>query len=223
MTPSLQKEIHDFFSNQPKYKSNHLKRLFDIIFSAIILILLSPLFLILSCIVYSTSKGPIFYSSKRISVGGKVIYCWKFRTMHKNADQKLHQLLSSHPKLKEEWDLHHKLKKDPRITKIGSFLRKTSLDELPQFWNVLKGDLSTVGPRPLSEEEVYKVILQGKGKMFSVKPGITGLWQTSGRSLISFQNRILLEEQYAENHSFFIDIKLILKTILIMIFPKGAY
>jgi undecaprenyl-phosphate galactose phosphotransferase len=170
-----------------------------------------------------TSKGPIFYSSKRIGASGKVINCWKFRTMHPDAEKKLKELLSSSPTLQKEWKENYKLKNDPRITKVGSFLRKTSLDELPQFWNILKGDMSTVGPRPLSIDEVSVVIEKGKDKIFSVKPGLTGLWQTSGRNLIPFEQRIDIEVKYVEKRSFWLDLYLILKTIPHMIFSKGAF
>jgi len=206
-----------------KRQDNPLKRGFDIVFSALVLIFGAPIYSIIAIIIKFTSKGPVLYPSKRIGICGKVIYCWKFRSMVQNADQKLAALLESDPKLKKEWNETFKLKSDPRITKIGAFLRKTSLDELPQFWNVLKGDLSTVGPRPLSATEVLIVIEKGHKKIFSVRPGLTGLWQTSGRNLIQYEKRILLEKEYVEKQSLLLDLKLILKTITMMIFPKGAY
>lgn len=199
------------------------KRSFDIFFSLIILLLILPLIIIIALLIALTSRGPIFYPSRRIGAGGKIINCWKFRTMHRNAEERLKELLASSAALQKEWQQHYKLKNDPRITKVGSFLRKTSLDELPQFWNVLKGDMSTVGPRPLSVDEVSVVIEKGKDKIFSVKPGITGLWQTSGRSLIPFDQRIAIEESYVAKRSFWLDLYLIMKTIPRMIFTKGAF
>ena len=218
-------ELHlsNFFRKNKYIRRNLAKRAFDIAFSSVVLFAISPFLLLLIVLVKMTSRGPVFYSSKRIGAGGQTIYCWKFRTMFIDADTKLKEILGNNPEMQKEWLEHYKLKDDPRITKVGSFLRKTSLDELPQFWNVLKGDLSTVGPRPLSAEEVLRVILQGHGKMFSVRPGITGLWQTSGRNLIPFDMRIKMEEEYVEKQSFFLDLYLIVKTVPMMIFPKGAF
>jgi undecaprenyl-phosphate galactose phosphotransferase len=143
--------------------------------------------------------------------------------MYKNADEKLYELLETNPELREEYEVFHKLKNDPRITTIGKWLRKTSLDELPQFFNVLLGDLSVVGPRPYAIDELPKILECGSLNIFSVRPGITGLWQTSGRNLLSFQQRVKLEESYIHSQSFFYDLKLILKTIPLIILPKGAY
>jgi len=219
----IEKQLASFFHKNNQVKRNIGKRFFDILFSLCILIMISPIIVLLTILVKTTSKGPVFYSSKRIGAGGQLIHCWKFRTMFVDADAKLKEILETDPEMQREWLEHYKLRNDPRITKIGSFLRKTSLDELPQFWNVLKGDLSTVGPRPLSSDEVLRVIIQGHGRMFSVKPGITGLWQTSGRNLIPFDMRIKMEEEYVEKQSFLLDLYLILKTVPMMIFPKGAF
>ena len=127
---------------------NPIKRSFDILFSLTVLLAISPLILILSLLVRFSSAGSVFYKSRRLGRGGKTIDCWKFRSMYKDADDRLHHLLSSDEQFRAEWEAFQKVKNDPRITPIGRFLRKTSLDELPQFWNVLKGDLSVVGPRP---------------------------------------------------------------------------
>jgi exopolysaccharide production protein ExoY len=142
--------------------------------------------------------------------------------MHKDADLMLKKILQDKSKLRE-WESSFKLKKDSRITKLGHFLRKTSLDELPQFWNVLKGDLSVVGPRPVSKKEAL-LFLQEKGEIiFTVRPGITGLWQTSGRNNIPYSQRMELEELYVKTRSFKLDLILIAKTIPLMISPKGAF
>jgi undecaprenyl-phosphate galactose phosphotransferase len=140
-----------------------------------------------------------------------------------DAEEKLSALLNSNPELSEEWKQFSKLKKDPRMTKIGRILRKTSLDELPQFWNVLRGDLSVVGPRPYLVEEIHNYVGRSREKILSVRPGITGIWQISGRNLLTFAERLKLEEGYAERQSFLFDILIILKTIPIILFPKGAF
>lgn len=200
-----------------------LKRAFDIGFSVCILFLISPFFLFLIFLVKISSKGPVFYGSVRVGLHGKKIICWKLRTMIQGADLLLEDLLKKNPELKIEWEKNYKLKQDVRITKVGHFLRRTSLDELPQFFNVLKGDLSVVGPRPVSFAEVDLFIHNQGGKIFSVRPGLTGLWQTSGRSDLSYDTRIALEKKYIEKQSFAFDLLLILKTIPLMIFPKGAF
>lgn len=205
----------------PKYIS--LKRAFDISFSLLALIVSSPIFIVIIILVKAFSKGPIFYGSVRVGLHGKKIICYKFRTMVQNADALLKEILEKNPTLQEEWEKNYKLKKDPRITKIGKFLRKTSLDEIPQFWNVLKGDLSVVGPRPISFAEIELFLFHEGGKIFSIRPGLTGLWQTSGRSNLSYEKRIELEKQYLEKQSFLLDLILIAKTIPSMLFPKGAF
>lgn len=194
------------------------------------LILAAPFFLSVMFLIAITSRGPIFYKGLRMGHKGKLIYCWKFRTMCLDADARLKQILESDPALLSEWQAYFKLKKDPRLTHIGKFLRKTSLDELPQFWNVLKGDLSVVGPRPIAIEDAqraYEEIRRHFGdkteKILSVKPGITCIWQTLGRNLLTFEERILLEERYVDEQSLLLDIKIILKTIPVVLFPKGAF
>jgi exopolysaccharide production protein ExoY len=208
-----------------------LKRVFDLLFSAVVLFFLSPFLLTIALIVRLTSPGPIFYKSVRLGRGGKIIYCWKFRSMFRDADRRLNDLLASNAALRKEWHEFQKLKKDPRVTFVGNFLRKTSLDELPQFWNVLKGDLSIVGPRPPvlvgpPEGFTYEIIKwygSSTIKILSVRPGLTGIWQISGRSLLTFNERIRLEERYAETRTFCKDLFLILKTIPAIFFSKGAY
>ena len=144
--------------------------------------------------------------------------------MNKDAEQELKKIFSQNPKLFLQWKHFYKLKQDPRVTKIGIFLRKFSLDELPQFWNVLKGDLSVVGPRPVVQEEIKKYYNVKAYKILSVRPGLTGLWQVSGRSDVnSYKERIRLDELYVDNQSFLMDLKLIAKTIPAMLFSKGSY
>lgn len=204
-------------------KHNPTKRIFDIIFSLFALVICLPLLLIIAAIILFSSRGKIIYSHERIGRGGKPFRCYKFRTMYKDADLRLQELLTNNPQLLEEWKSSRKLKKDPRVTPVGQFLRKTSLDEFPQFWNVLKGELSIVGPRPVVKEEVTDYLGDKASKILSVRPGLTGIWQVSGRNDVSYANRINLDEQYVDTHSLYLDLILIFKTIPRMIFSKGAY
>ncbi len=199
------------------------KRIFDVLFSLGAMIFFIPIGMVAVLFIKATSPGPIFYSSKRVGKDGQPIYCWKFRTMHQDADKKLLEILRENPKLKQEWDTYYKLKEDPRVSTIGKILRKTSLDELPQFFNVLKGDLSVVGPRPVTEEEIQKYFGSKASKILSVRPGLTGIWQTSGRSLLTFDERIRLEESYIDRQSLTLDLRIICKTIPAMFFTKGAF
>lgn len=213
-------------SSAHSYQIRHypLKRIFDITFSIFCLLLGVPIFLTIALAVWLTSPGKIIYSHERIGRGGKSFRCYKFRTMYQDADQRLKDILNENSHLKKEWDNCFKLKNDPRITSIGNFLRKTSLDELPQFWNVLKGDLSVVGPRPIVQAEVDKYLGLKAYKILSIRPGLTGPWQVSGRSDINcYQKRILLDEYYVDHRSMVLDLKLIAKTIPTMLFSKGAY
>lgn len=207
------------------YRIQHfpLKRAFDLAFSFLFLTFFSPFFLILALSIRISSHGRAIYSHERIGRGGKAFKCYKFRTMYEDAESRLEALLRSNPTLREEWNRSFKLKNDPRITPFGRFLRKTSLDELPQFWNVFKGDLSIVGPRPVVQEELNHHFGVKAYKILSIRPGLTGLWQVSGRSDTSYETRIRLDETYVDTQSFFLDLKLILKTIPCMICLKGAY
>lgn len=200
------------------------KRLFDIIFSLLALIITTPLILLISLLLFLTSKNKkIIYSHERIGRKGKPFLCYKFQTMYPDSDKKLTQLLEEDLELRKEWETNRKIKKDPRVTPFGAFLRRTSLDELPQFWNVIKGDLSVVGPRPVVKEEIHQHFGNKAEKILSIRPGITGMWQTSGRSNISYCQRIHLDETYVDNQSLILDIKLIAKTIPKIICTKDAY
>ena len=166
------------------------KRIFDIIFSSAALLFFLPYALVIGILIKLSSVGPIFYKCRRVGKNGRIIECWKFRTMCLGAEEKLRTILAENPKMKKEWDIYFKLKDDPRVSGVGKFLRKTSMDELPQFWNIIKGDLSVVGPRPVTEEEVKRYFCDKAGKILSVRPGLTGIWQTSGRNLLTFDERI---------------------------------
>ncbi len=198
------------------------KRLFDIIFSSAVLIIFSPLYLAIMIGIRLSSPGSPLFIQPRLGAGGKVFKCYKFRTMYSDAEKRLRTLLAENPELKAEWEENQKLKNDPRIFSLGKTLRRTSLDELPQFWNVLMGDLSVVGPRPYMITQ-RKALGEQLYTILSVKPGITGLWQTSGRSHTNFQQRISLDASYVEIHSFFFDLFLVFKTIVQMLFSKNAY
>ena len=216
--------------SRPKGLSQHrlngefAKRLFDVLFSLSILILFLPVYLLLATLIALSSSGPIFYVQERVGKNYKPFGCLKFRTMVENADDLLLDIMESSPQLREEFEDNFKLKKDPRITAIGKFLRFTSLDEFPQFWNVLKGDMSVVGPRPLVPEELHKYG-QHMDKVLKIRPGITGLWQVSGRNDIPYPLRVQMDIYYVNFRNFWFDLWLIFKTIGVIIFPKnnGAY
>jgi lipopolysaccharide/colanic/teichoic acid biosynthesis glycosyltransferase len=177
---------------------------------------------IVSAMVMLSSPGPIFYSHRRIRKSGAFFSMWKFRTMCVNSAEVLEEYLAQHPEARSEWNKTHKLRNDPRITPIGSFLRRYSLDELPQLWNVLVGQMSLVGPRPIVAAEVEKY-----GDSFNcycrVKPGLTGLWQVSGRSGLSYDERVALDCAYVECWSLQKDVRILLKTFASVVNQDGAF
>jgi exopolysaccharide biosynthesis polyprenyl glycosylphosphotransferase len=200
------------------------KRGFDILFSTGVLVFSLPLMFIISLLIKLEDWGPVIYRHKRITATGKEFDCLKFRTMRIGADQELSTLLRERPALREEWEQTYKLKKDPRITRIGRILRKTSLDEFPQFLNVLKGDMSVVGARPIVGGELREYYRESAGRYCSMKPGITGPWQVSKRSNIDdYQERVDLDDWYILNYSLWTDIKIIFRTVYIMFKRDGAY
>jgi Undecaprenyl-phosphate galactose phosphotransferase WbaP len=198
------------------------KRCLDFFAAIVGGVALLPLFLVLSVWVKASSRGPVFYGHKRIGRYGKTFKAWKFRTMFENSNLVLERYLEENPELLEEWQRDHKLRYDPRVTRVGRFLRKTSLDELPQLWNVIRGQMSLVGPRPIVTEEIVKY---GPyyGLYTMVKPGITGLWQVSGRNNTTYDERVQLDAYYVRNWSPWMDVVLLLKTIRIVLFARGAY
>ena len=204
-------------------KSNRImKRIFDIVATVCGGILILPIFAIIAVIIYLDSPGPIVFGHKRVGQGGKAFLCYKFRSMVPNAQEALEEYLKENPTAYEEWVREFKLKDDPRVTRIGKFLRKTSLDELPQLWNVLVGDMSLVGPRPIVRDEIVKY---GDyiNDFYLVPPGITGVWQVSGRSDTTYEERVLMDSWYVHNWSVWIDIVYLLKTVLVVFKAKGAY
>ncbi len=201
-----------------------LKRLGDIIFSLVFLAVTFPLFFLLAFLVKLSSVGPIFYVQKRVGRNNCRFGCIKFRTMYEEADDLLANLLSQSSSLKIEFERDFKLRKDPRITPIGRLLRRTSLDELPQFINILRGDMSLVGPRPIVPKEIPRYA-NCMDEVLSVRPGLTGLWQVSGRNNLSYKRRVELDLIYARERTFILDTRVIIRTLGVLLFPmdRGAY
>lgn len=207
--------------NLAKWSSRILKRLFDIVGSLAIIIVLSPALLYISLKV-KKDGGPAIYGHERIGKGGRPFKCLKFRSMVINSKEVLAELLENDPAAKAEWDATFKLKNDPRVTKIGAFLRRTSLDELPQLFNVLKGEMSLVGPRPIITAELERYNEEVDYYLLS-KPGMTGLWQVSGRSDVDYETRVYLDAWYVKNWSMWNDIAILFKTIGVVLKKDGAY
>ncbi len=198
------------------------KRSLDILLVLLSTPLLLPLLVLLSIAVALTSPGPIFFSHRRICRDGRFFSMWKFRTMCVNSAEVLDRYLAEHPAARTEWMSSHKLRHDPRVTPLGRFMRKFSLDELPQIWNVLGGEMSLVGPRPIVAAEAEKY-----GDRFScytsVKPGLTGLWQVSGRSTTTYDQRVALDCDYVHNWSLAMDAKILCRTFQSVVTTDGAF
>lgn len=207
--------------NNEKIKNKpyiYVKRGIDVILSTIALVVLSPVFLILAILIKLDSKGPVFFLHTRIGKNGKNIKIYKFRTMVTNAEELIKEFT---PEQMKEYKENYKLTNDPRITKIGKFLRKTSLDELPQLINIIKGDLSIIGPRPVVKDELEKYG-ENMAKFLSVTPGLTGNWAANGRNNTTYEERMKLELEYVDNISLKTDIKIFFQTIFAVIKKEGA-
>jgi len=220
--PSLERALRANKAPSDFFRYRVVKRCFDI---ALVLISTPVVFVLLGLVaatVKLSSRGPILYSHRRIRKSGSFFSMWKFRTMCINSAEVLESHLAKNPKARAEWNKTHKLRNDPRITRLGRFLRRYSLDELPQLWNVLVGQMSLVGPRPIVAAEVEKY-----GDCFDcycrVKPGLTGLWQVSGRSALSYERRVALDCEYVEQWSLMKDISILLKTFASVVNQDGAY
>jgi undecaprenyl-phosphate galactose phosphotransferase len=200
--------------------SRLIKALFDQLVAAALLVILAPLFLVLGWIIRADG-GPALFGHLRIGANGQRFRCLKFRTMVPDADAVLQRILATDPRARAEWHRTHKLRDDPRVTRIGLFLRQTSLDELPQLLNVLRGEMSLVGPRPIVDAEICRY---GHDIVYyyEAKPGITGLWQVSGRSNTSYDDRVKLDVWYVRNWTLWHDIAILLKTIPAVLFKRGA-
>ena len=199
-----------------------LTSLMHIVVAAFALVFFAPLMCLVAIAVYVQDGGPIFFAHRRIGLNGRTFYCLKFRSMAVDAQERLASLLAADPVARAEWERDHKLRIDPRITRVGAFLRKTSLDELPQLFNVLRGDMSLVGPRPIVEAEVARY-----GHRFrdycAVKPGITGLWQVSGRNDTSYRTRVALDSVYARRRNLGLDIYILAVTVPAVLTRRGSY
>lgn len=209
-------------NNLDHWYNRLIKRAVDLALTSIGIICLLPVFLLISIWIYKDSPGPVVFKHYRVGRNGKKFPCYKFRSMCVDADVKLKELLEKDAEAKAEWEKEFKLKNDPRITSSGAFLRRTSLDELPQLFNVLKGEMSLVGPRPIIDAEISRY---GKyiEDFYMVRPGITGMWQTSGRSDVSYDERVQMDTWYVRNWNIWFDIVLIWRTITVVLGKKGAY
>lgn len=199
-----------------------VKRLWELPLTLLLFATVLPLIGLVALLVRLDSPGPIFYGHVRIGRGGRRFKAWKFRSMVENADEVLQQYLAAHPRLREEWERNQKIKDDPRITRIGRFLRRTSLDELPQIWNVLKGEMTLIGPRPIIESEIPRY-----GDMFDLylqaKPGLSGLWQVSGRNNTTYRERVSLDAYYIRNANVWLDLYILARTVGVVLTGYGAY
>jgi Undecaprenyl-phosphate galactose phosphotransferase WbaP len=209
-------------NNLASWYNKVLKFVFDFSLTLVGTVCISPVLLFIAVWIYKDSPGPIIFRHMRVGKDGKLFPCYKFRSMCVDADKKLEELLRTNPAAKAEWEKDFKLKDDPRITKSGAFLRKTSLDELPQIFNVLKGEMSLVGPRPIITDEVprYGKYIQD---YYMVRPGITGMWQTSGRSDIDYDERVQMDTWYVRNWNIWFDVVLLWRTFKVVASKKGAY
>jgi Undecaprenyl-phosphate galactose phosphotransferase WbaP len=202
--------------------ARRVKRALDLLCTVAGGLLISPLLIAITILIKLDSPGPAFYGHRRLGAGGKHFRCWKFRTMHTNAEQLLDRFFQNQPNLRAEWEQNFKLRDDPRVTRIGGFLRKTSLDELPQLWNVLRGEMSLVGPRPIVDAEIPKY-----GTVYEmyrrIRPGISGFWQVSGRSDTDYAERVRLDAYYVNNWSVWLDIVILVRTVRSVILGRGAY
>lgn len=200
----------------------YTKRAFDIVASLFALVALSPLFVCIATLIWVADGRPIFIRHNRVGLGGQLFPCLKFRTMSVNAEEALARHLACNPSAREEWRLTHKLKHDPRITPFGRYLRELSIDELPQLVNILQGNMSVVGPRPIVMEEIEKY---GSSIEYyvSVRPGLTGLWQVSGRSDTTYEARVILDREYVQNWSMRQDIEIIARTVPEVLWARRTY
>ena len=205
------------------FMGNVVKTAFDYILTLVGAVFISPLLVYIAYRIKKEDPGPVFFAHTRIGKDGKPFPCYKFRSMVVNSQEMLQKYLAENPAAREEWEPDFKLKDAPRVTPIGKFLRSTSLDELPQIFNVLRGEMSLVGPRPVIQEELDKYYGETAKLYCTVKPGITGLWQVSGRSDIGYDERVALDATYIKYRSMWGDIVILWKTIGVVLMKKGAY
>ena len=209
-------------NNLARPYNRFIKRIFDLVLTTIGVVLLSPVFLLLAVLIKLDSRGPVIFAHQRIGKDGKLFPCLKFRTMCVDADKKLKEYLAANPEARKEWEAEFKLKDDPRVTRVGKVLRKTSLDELPQLFNVLIGQMSLVGPRPIVTAEIPQYGPYIKD-FYMVHPGITGMWQVNGRSDTTYEERVQMDSWYVRNWGVWLDIMLLWRTFGVVLQHKGAY
>lgn len=206
---------------QPRKAEKLVKRSLDILIASMALATLAPLLLLVGLLVKVSDGGSVFYSHRRVGLGGREFGCLKFRTMREDAAERLAALLASGPEIRREWEETRKLKDDPRVTLLGNLLRRSSVDELPQLLNVLLGHMSLVGPRPVTTEELPRYA-EHLDSYLAVRPGLTGHWQTSGRSDVSYQSRVLMDAEYARDWSLVWDLQIMFKTVPVLFSGKGS-
>ena len=200
---------------------SRLKRAFDLVAGLGLLVFFAPLLLILAAAV-SRDGGPALFGHRRIGAGGQPFICWKFRSMVVDAEAALARTLASNPEARREWERDFKLRNDPRVTRLGRFLRKTSLDELPQLFSVITGEMSLIGPRPIVADEITRYGA-GFSDYTACRPGLTGLWQVSGRNDVDYAERVAIDSRYARNWSFLGDLSILVRTIGVVLRRSGAY
>ncbi|WP_417261743.1 sugar transferase [Celeribacter sp.] len=211
---------NQYYYNIVPIYAGAMKRVFDIVLSLLLLPMIAPLILLL-CLMVCRDGGSGFFGHARVGKGGKTFKCWKIRTMVTDSQERLEALLKSDPAARAEWEQDRKLRNDPRVTPLGNFLRKSSLDELPQLWNVLKGEMSLIGPRPVTEPEL---VMYGKDAVIyeALRPGVTGLWQVSGRNDVSYKERVELDVRYHNKMSFMLDMEILFRTAKSVVSRTGC-
>ena len=199
-----------------------IKRSTDLLLSLVLAVPMGALVLVLALAIKLDSPGPVFFGHARIGRGGRTFKAWKFRSMVSNSKEVLERLLAESPEARAEWAADHKLRNDPRVTRVGKFLRLTSLDELPQAWNVIWGEMSFIGPRPIVADEIakYGEVIE---MYHQVRPGISGLWQVSGRNDTTYEERVGFDDYYVRNWSVWLDLHILIRTVKVVLFGKGAY
>lgn len=203
-------------------RHSYAKRVFDLAVTVPLAIALAPLMFLIMLAVKLTSQGPALFVQRRVGFNGRTFVCYKFRTMRIDAAERLERLLASDPEAAREWAQYQKLRKDPRVTLLGRFLRKSSLDELPQLLNVIRGDMSIVGPRPITSAEIHRY---GSGYVYytAVRPGVVGLWQVSGRNGLTYEQRVAYDVEYVRTWSILSDLRILVRAVPVVLFASGAY
>ena len=217
----MRRTFSEAFPGRNSQTESIARTLFDKGFALLALVFFAPFIGAIALLLWATEGGPVFFAHKRIGKDGRVFRCLKFRTMAVDAEEQLQRLLERDPDARAQWESNQKLDDDPRITCLGEFFRKTSLDELPQFWNVLKGEMAIVGPRPIVAAELPRYG-DHIADYLSVKPGITGAWQVNGRSKTTYEERVKMDVEYVRGRTFWKDLGIVVKTVKVLIFSEGA-